>query len=315
MQNAGYDAIVLLGFGGPAEPGEIRPFLDRVLEGRPIPRERYELVVSHYEHIGGASPYNELTQRQANALEALLAERGYAVPVLVAYLNAPKFVNDVAAQLARDGARHVLGIALAPHQSPVSSDKYERAFEVALRALGSGAPSVDFTPHFYARPLFIRAHAERLHDALRRLGRSNFASVPVIFTAHSIPTPVAQASPYVTQFTATAELAAQEAGVAHWSVAYQSRSGSPRDPWLEPDIRDALRAAASRGVRETIVAPIGFLCDHVEVLYDLDVDAQQTAAECGIRMERATALNDHPLFIEVLADLVTDATCAAARLR
>lgn len=290
--------VVLLGFGGPTKPEEIRPFLNRVLQGRPVSPERYETVVSHYEHIGGKSPFNELTQRQADAVAAELETRGMHVPVRTAYVNAAPFVDDVARALeSEDGGRPIV-VILAAHQSPASWDKY----------LGL-IPDAVYVPPYYDHPLFVEANAEHVRDALARLNKTSFDGVALIFTAHSIPQAMADASPYVAQLTRTAELVAERAGAPSFRIAYQSRSGSPRDPWLEPDVQDVLRALPAEGVREAIVAPIGFLCDHVEVLYDLDVDAARAAREAGVRMERAAALNDHPLFIRMLADLVE--RCAA----
>jgi ferrochelatase len=290
-----YDAIVLLGFGGPERRDEIRPFLDRVLEGRPVPRERYEEVVSHYEHMpGGKSPFNELTRRQADALAAQLKQRRIDVPVRVAYNNAAPFVSDVVRQLAESGGDSVLGIILAVHQSPASWDKYKTL------------PNADYVEPYYEHPLFVKANGERIHDALRKLGKQNFNDVALIFTAHSIPQAMADRSAYVQQYERSAQLIAQAVGAFRFSIAYQSRSGSPTDKWLEPDVRDVIKALPESGVTDAVVAPIGFLCDHVEVLYDLDVDAAKTAAESGVRMERAQALNDHPLFIRMLADLVEE---------
>lgn len=291
------DRVVLLGFGGPESREEVRPFLDRVLQGRPVPPERYEEVVQHYEEIGGKSPFNELTQRQAGALRGKLRERGMDVPVLVAYRNAAPFIDDVAAQVQRAGGR-TCAIVLAAHQSEVSWDKYAQAL-----------PGAAYVPPFYDRPLFVRAHAQRAADALASLGKANFDDVALIFTAHSIPQAMADRAPYVEQLRRSAELIARQLAAPSWQIAYQSRSGRPSDPWLEPDIRDALRALAAQGCRDTVVVPVGFLCDHVEVLYDLDIDARAVADAVGIRMARAAALNDHPLFIEMLADLVQQ--CAA----
>lgn len=290
--------IVLLGFGGPARPEEIRPFLDRVLQGRRVPPERYELVVSHYMHIGGKSPFNELTQRQADGLARELHARGIGARVRTAYLNAAPFVADVAAQLQSEGVERPLVVILAAHQSPASWDKYQGLI-----------PNAIYVPPYYEQPLFVQANAERVKDALQRLGRTSFEGVELIFTAHSIPQAMADASPYVSQLKRSAQLIAAQAGAPSWRIAYQSRSGSPTDKWLEPDIRDVLRELPAEGLHEAIVAPIGFLCDHVEVLYDLDVDAAQAAGDAGVRMERAAALNDHPLFVRMLADLAEQ--CAA----
>ncbi|HKU67000.1 MAG TPA: ferrochelatase [Candidatus Baltobacteraceae bacterium] len=287
-------AVVLLGFGGPTRPEEIRPFLDRVLQGRRVPPDRVEIVVSHYLHMGGKSPFNELTQRQADALARELHDRGVDASVRTAYLNAAPFVADVAADMQREGVRPVV-VILAAHQSPASWDKY-----LAL------IPDAKYVPPYYEHPLFVQANAQRVREALARFGKNDFDGVHVVFTAHSIPQAMADASPYVQQLHRTAQLVAAKAGVRDWTLAYQSRSGSPMEKWLEPDIRDALRALAGEGVREAIVAPIGFLCDHVEVLYDLDVDAAQAARDAGVHMERASTLNDHPLFIRMLADLVQE---------
>jgi len=284
--------VVLLGFGGPDSPQEVRPFLDRVLQGRRIPQERYEEVVRHYEIIGGRSPFNELTQRQAAALQRELHERGIDVPVRVAYRNAAPFIEDVARDLGQSGSK-AIGIILTAQQSEVSWDKY----------FGS-IPGATYVPPYFDNPLFVQAHAERVRDALRELDRTSFDGIALIFTAHSIPQAMADRGPYVAQLRRTAELVVQAVGARAFTIAFQSRSGSPAEQWLEPDVRDVLKALPQQGIHDAIVAPIGFLCDHVEVLYDLDVDAAETATDAGIRMARAGALNDHPLFIRMLADYV-----------
>ena len=289
-----YSRVVLLGFGGPENPAEIRPFLDRVLEGRRIPPARYEEVVSHYEHMGGKSPFNELTQRQAAALERELRSRGIESAVEVAYLNAEPFITDLAQRLRESPEPHVLGIILAAFQSAASWEKYQQL------------PGADYAPAYSHRPLFAQAYAERVRDALRELGKSSFDGVALIFTAHSIPQALADAGPYVSQFSQAAQAIAHTAGAQSWTLAYQSRSGSPADKWLEPDVRDVIAQLPASGIHDAVVVPIGFLCDHVEVLYDLDVDAANAAAEAGVRMARAAALNDHPLFIRLLADLVQE---------
>jgi ferrochelatase len=291
------DQVVLLGFGGPSSREEIRPFLDRVLQGRPIPVERYEEVVRHYEHIGGKSPFNELTQLQADALQTLLRRNGLDVPVRAAYKNAAPFIEDVAAEAAVSGKRSC-AIVLAAHQSEASWNKYAGAL-----------PNATYAPPFFEHPLFIRANAERARDAFARLGKATSDRTALIFTAHSIPQAMADRGPYVVQLERSASLIARELQAPAYTIAYQSRSGRPSEPWLEPDVRDVLRALPGQNVRDAVVAPIGFLCDHVEVLYDLDVDAAAVARDCGVRMARAAALNDHPLFVEMLAELVQQ--CAA----
>jgi len=298
-----YDAVLLLGFGGPEEPSAIRPFLDRVLAGRTIPPARYELVVSHYERMGGASPYNELTRRQARALEHELQSQDDEIPIALAYRCANPDIEEVLAQLAQRGAKRVRGVILAPHRGSASWGRYQDSVERAQAKIGPSAPVVEYIEPYFDHPLFIRAHAERATDALANLG-SSLDEVEFIFTAHSIPLATPDVDVYVSQITRTAELIAEQIGTRRWRVAYQSRSGSPHEPWLEPDIKDALKESAARGAREIVVSPIGFLCDHVEVLYDLDVDARATADSLNLLMMRAQALNDHPAFIRTLAELV-----------
>lgn len=274
-----------------------------MLAGRPVPPDRYEEVVRHYERIGGRSPYNERTQRQAQAISDTLSYRGIDVPVLPAYRNTPPFVRDVYEQLVRAGTNDIRAVVLAPHGSSAAGGRYVAASEKILGEM-SESPRVTYVDTYFDDPLFVRAHANNVLVAAQRLGASDLADAHLLFTAHSIPLAVPDRATYVDQIFASAELVANVAGAPQWSIAYQSRSGSPRDPWLEPDVNDALRELATRGTKNVVVDPIGFLCDHVEVLYDLDVAAKETAAAAGLRMERANALNDDRLFIEMLAERI-----------
>jgi len=299
--NAKCDAVLMIGFGGPARPGEVRPFLDNVLRGRPIPRERYEEVVHHYDLLGGRSPYNDLTMRQAAALRAELARKGARVPVAVGMRNWNPYVADSMRALASGGARRVLGFIMAAHRSEASFERYQATVNDALAALGEAAPEVVYPPTWHDHPLFIAAVASRTREAFERLNAAEQSRARLIFTAHSIPVAMAQAGPYVEQLTQSARLVAAELGIGAWQFAYQSRSGSPRDPWLEPDIKETLR---SLDARTAVIVPLGFLCDHVEVLYDLDIEAAAIARDAGIRIERAPTVGDHPLFIEMMASIV-----------
>ncbi len=303
VATARYDAVVLLGFGGPTSPTGIRPFLDRVLAGRPVPPSRYEEVVRHYVDIGGVSPYNEFTRRQATGVQRALREYGVVTPVVVAYRHVEPFVPEVMQSLAREHARRICAIPLAPHQSAASWDAYVRSAQDALENIGEDAPVVDFIDPFFDHPAFIAAHADRLDDARAHLGGDDAHNAAIVFTAHSIPVATPGCDVYVRQLRKTAEHIAAETGIARWEIAYQSRSGSPREPWLGPDVRDVIRGLPERGIGAAIVAPIGFLCDHVEVLYDLDIDARSIANSAGVRMQRATAVNDHPGFTRMLAEL------------
>ncbi|MHB8146450.1 MAG: ferrochelatase, partial [Vulcanimicrobiaceae bacterium] len=203
-----YDGVLLLGFGGPSAPDQIRPFLDRVLDGRRIPPARYEEVVAHYIRIGGKSPYNDLTQQQADAIARSLRERGLQTPVEIAYRHVEPFVDDVVGRLAREHARHVFAIVLSPHQSAASWDKYVAAAQDACGRIGSGAPHIDYIDPYFEHPLFIRAHVERINDARARFEGTGFDDVHLIFTAHSIPLATMGAGIYVQQLGRSAELIA-----------------------------------------------------------------------------------------------------------
>jgi protoporphyrin/coproporphyrin ferrochelatase len=301
-QPRGCDAVLIVGFGGPTGAEEIRPFLDNVLRGRSIPRERYEAVVHHYELLGGRSPYNDLTMRQADALRAELARDNLTIPVAVGMRNWQPYVDDALATLAHGGARRVLAFIMAAHRSEASFERYQETTAAAAEKLETRALEIIYPEPWFAHPKFISAVAARIDEALAHLDASERARAQIIFTAHSIPVAMAAASPYVEQLTESSRLVAAKLGFENWTLAFQSRSGSPRDPWVEPDIGAALRKLG-RG-SSAVVVPIGFLCDHVEVLYDLDVEAAAIAREAGVRMQRASTVSDHPEFIAMMAEIV-----------
>jgi len=298
-----YGAIILIGFGGPTSLAEIRPFLDRVTAGRPIPRERYEEVVHHYEAIGGRSPFNEITERQAAALRERLAREDVNLPVVLGMRNTAPWLEDALRELLRNGVRRALGFVLAAHRCEASWDRYLRNVEEARQRIGPAAPVVDYLGEWHAHPLFIEAAADRVADALARLEPPARNRAQLIFTAHSIPAAMAAASPYVEQLRESARLITERLGRREWTLAFQSRSGGPRDPWLEPDVTDVLRGI--RG-QPAVIAPIGFICDHVEVLYDLDVEAARVARETDVTMVRAATVGEHPRFIEMIAALIRE---------
>lgn len=302
---AQYGAVILIGFGGPQSLAEIRPFLDRVTAGRPIPRERYEEVVHHYEVIGGRSPFNEITERQAAALRERLAHEGVNVPVVVGMRNTPPWLEDTLRDLGRNGVRRAIGFVLAAHRCEASWDRYLRNVDEARERIGASAPMVDYVGEWHAHPLFIEAAADRVADALARLEPAARESAQLIFTAHSIPAAMAAASPYVEQLRESARLITERLERREWTLAFQSRSGNPRDPWLEPDVSDVLRGLKGRSKRQAaVIAPIGFICDHVEVLYDLDVEAARVAREEDVMMVRAATVGEHPRFIDMMAEMI-----------
>jgi protoporphyrin/coproporphyrin ferrochelatase len=293
------DAVLLIAFGGPERMEDVRPFLDNVLRGRPVPRERYEEVVHHYELIGGKSPLNELTFAQARSLRAVLAAEGPDLSVYVGMRNWSPYLADTLARMQADGVRRALGIILAPHRAEASWERYQGAVAAGRAALGPDALVVAWAGSWFDHPLFIETMASRTRDAL-----AVAPAAPLVFTAHSIPVGMAGESPYVRELMASARLTAAAVGRDRFTVAYQSRSGGPRDPWLDPDVNDVIRDLAARGERSVILVPIGFVCDHVEVRYDLDVEARASAEACGIHLVRAATANDHPAFARMLAAVV-----------
>jgi ferrochelatase len=301
------DSVLLVAFGGPTAPHEIRPFLEIVTRGRGIPAERLEEVAHHYEQMpGGRSPLAELTFAQARGLELALAASGPALPVFVGMRNWHPFLHETLAEMADKGVRRALGIILSPLRTEASWDRYVQDVAEA-RARVKGAPEVGFAPPWFENSRFVAAVADRARAALAEVPAEARAWTPLVFTAHSVPTAMADMSPYVSDLTAAVRAVVRRLGHPRWSIAYQSRSGSPRQPWLEPDIGEVLRRLAADGERHAVVVPIGFVCDHVEVLYDLDVEARRLAAGAGLALHRAAAVNDHPEFVAMLADLVRGA--------
>jgi protoporphyrin/coproporphyrin ferrochelatase len=293
----------MVGFGGPTRTDEVRPFLDNVLRGRPVPRERYEEVVHHYELLGGRSPYNDLTLRQADALRGALARQGIAVPLAVGMRNWKPYLGEALAQLKDAGVRRVFAFIMAAHRSEASWQRYQHAVADALEKSGAGAPEIEYNEPWHTHPGFIAAAAARVREAYAQIGAAERDRARLVFTAHSIPVAMAHESGYVEQIMETSGMVAADLGVKDWTLAFQSRSGGPREPWLEPDIGHTIRMLGRGAV--AVVMPLGFLCDHVEVLYDLDIEAQRIAREAGVRMLRAPTVSDHPEFIAMLAEVVS----------
>lgn len=299
-----FDSILVVGFGGPTGPDEIMPFLELVVKGRNVPRERLEEVAHHYHEIGGRSPYNELALRQAQALELVLRERGRPLPIHVGMRNWHPFLKDAIAEMNRCGRKRAVGIILAAHRNSTSVERYQLDVKRAIEANDGVGPEVAYLGHWFDDPLFLEANAQRIEEASGYRRGSWPEGVPLVFTAHSIPCSMADGSPYVDDLLVSCGGTAAILEAPEWTLCYQSRSGDGRVPWLEPDVSDVLRELAGKGVREVVVQPIGFLQDHVEVLFDLDVEARETAEELGLRYHRAGTVGDHPAFIQLLADRV-----------
>jgi protoporphyrin/coproporphyrin ferrochelatase len=300
----GCDSVLLIAFGGPEKLEDIRPFLGIVTAGRGVPPERIEEVARHYEAIGGGSPLSELTALQAAGLRAALVRAGLSRGVYVGMRNWHPFLHEALAEMRDRGHRRALGIILSSLQTEASWDRYVSDVAAAREKVGAEAVEVAYASAWSEHPLFVEAMADRAAAALALVPPPRRPAARLLFTAHSVPVAMAAGSPYSSQFETVSRRVAERLNWPCWSLAYQSRSGSPREPWLEPDVGDALRALARDGARDVVVVPIGFVCDHVEVRYDLDVEASQLAEGLGLTFHRALTANDHPRFIEMLVDLV-----------
>jgi ferrochelatase len=299
-----YDGVLLIAFGGPTSPEEIRPFLARVTAGIAISPQRLEEVAHHYDAAGGKSPLNEITFRQAHALEALLQQNSLQLPVHVGFRNAAPYFADALNQMRQAGVRRALGFILSSHHTEASWERYKTNVADARRQIGAGAPEIDYCDGWHDHVLFIQTWSEAIEAAVNKIAGDARATTPLIFTAHSVPTAMATRSAYVEQLSVTARLIAARLNRSNWTIAYQSRSGRPSDPWLEPEIIQLLRDMAESGTKQVIVAPIGFVCDHVEVLYDLDIEAKKVGGDLGVNVIRASCPNDHPMFIRMIAEVI-----------
>ncbi|HEV2882790.1 MAG TPA: ferrochelatase [Pyrinomonadaceae bacterium] len=309
-----YDALLVVSFGGPEGLDEVMPFLENVLRGRNVPRERMLEVAHHYELFGGVSPINGQNRALIAALERELAASNLKLPVYWGNRNWHPLLADTLRQMRADGVARALAFVTSAYSSYSGCRQYREDIERAREAVGEGAPQVDKLRVYYNHPGFIAPNVENLRAALARIPYERRRAAHVAFTAHSIPLSMAANCDYQAQLLDTCRLVAEGAGHARWQLVFQSRSGSPAQPWLEPDICDHLRELKQAGASDVVVAPVGFISDHMEVLYDLDTEARQVAEEIGLNLIRAATVGTHPTFIGMIRDLIVERqTCAPVR--
>ncbi|MEJ5340738.1 MAG: ferrochelatase [Thermogutta sp.] len=302
-----YDAILLVSFGGPERAEDVMPFLRNVARGRNIPEARLQEVAEHYYHFGGRSPINDHCRALKKALEDELSRRGYRLPVYWGNRNWHPFLKDAIDEMVRNGVRRALAVVTSVFGSYSSCRRYLEDLTRAREACGAATLEIDRLRLPFNHPGFVAAMTDRVQEAREAAKNAGFASVRLVFTAHSIPMAMAAGAPYVMQFEEAGRLVAEAAGFTAWQLAYQSRSGPPHVPWLEPDILDVLRSMAeTERDGAVLVAPIGFLSDHVEVLYDLDVEAAALARELGIGFFRAGTVGTHPAFVAGLCEMIEE---------
>ena len=314
MTDLAIDGVLLIGFGGPTPgccqrydpcPGrEAACFVRAVVGERPGAQARIDEVAAHYDVFGGYSPFNALTLQQAESVSAALRAQDHTVPVRVGMRFWPPYVDTVLADMAETGCRHLLGVILSPFQCAASWEHYQQSVADGVAALGDRGPQVTYLSPWHTQAGFVEAIADGIEQAVAPLGGARGGEAALIYTAHAIPEPMADRAPYTRQFHDTAATVTKRLGRREHRIAYQSQVTGTPIPWLQPDVNDVIRQVREDGFRDVIVAPIGFLCDHMEVLYDLDVQAKETAEACGLGYVRSGTAGNHPAFVAMLSDLI-----------
>ena len=304
MPDPAYDAVLVLSFGGPEKPGDVMPFLENVLRGRNVPRERMLEVAEHYHHFDGKSPINDQARALIAGLEGELARHGPRLPIYWGNRNWHPFLADTLRKMQADGVRRAVAFVTSIFSSYSGCRQYVEDIARARAEVGEGAPEIDKLRKFYNHPLFIEAQADRVRAALDQVPEGRRSSAKIIYTAHSVPVSMSETSDYVKQLQESCRLVAESLGLADWRLVYQSRSGPPSQPWLEPDIADVLRETSP--ATDVVVVPIGFVSDHMEVLYDLDTEANALAEHRGIHMTRAATVGVHPKFLAMIRELIAE---------
>ena len=304
-----FDAVLLASFGGPEGTDEVIPFLRKVTAGRNIPDERLQVVGEHYFHFGGVSPINAINRALRSRLSDALAARGLDLPVYWGNRNWQPLLGDVAGQMVDDGVRRALVLATSAYGGYSACRQYHEDIATAVDAT-HGQLTLEKLPQTYHSDAFAQINADAVTRALGELGRAEFdPTTRLVLTAHSVPTSANDESGpsgklYQQQLEVAAAEIAMRVGAPTWDIAWQSRSGAPHVPWLEPDICEHLRTLPEQGVTAVVVAPIGFISDHMEVIWDLDTEARAQADELGLQMARAATASDDDRFVELYVDLI-----------
>jgi protoporphyrin/coproporphyrin ferrochelatase len=297
-----YDAVVIVSFGGPEGPDDVLPFMENVTRGRGIPRERLVEVSAHYQLFGGVSPINAQNRALITALRDELDRAGFDLPIYWGNRNWQPFLTDTVRRMRDDGVRGALAFVTSAYSSYSGCRQYREDIAAAIDAAGADAPSIDKLRVFFNHPGFVEPMIESTASALAAAG----PDAALLFSAHSIPCSMADTSDYVAQLREASRLVAVGAHHPDHELVFQSRSGPPSVPWLEPDVNDRLRALAQQGTTAAVLVPIGFISDHMEVVYDLDTQARQTADELGMTLVRAATVGTHPRFVQMIRELIEE---------
>lgn len=308
MANTDYDALLFVSFGGPEGPDDVIPFLENVLRGKNVPRERLLEVAEHYNHFGGVSPINDQCRELITALEKELAENNVDLPIKWGNRNWHPLLPQTIADLKASGAKRILAFVTSGFSCYSGCRQYREDIYRAQDEAEANDIEVHKIRVFYNHPDFVAVNAENVKAAIDQIADGSPEDVHIAFTAHSIPDSMASTSDYEKQLSESCRLVVQELGIDDdkWNLVYQSRSGRPQDPWLEPDICDHLESLNATGVTKVVVSPIGFLSDHMEVMYDLDDEARNKCEELGMSMARAGTPGTHPRFVSMIRKLIQE---------
>jgi protoporphyrin/coproporphyrin ferrochelatase len=302
-----YDALLIVSFGGPDGPDDVLPFLENVLRGRNVPRERMLEVAQHYYEFGGRSPINDQNRALIAALEEELAAHGPHLPVYWGNRNWHPLLADTLRQMSSDGVRRALAFVTSAYSSYSSCRQYRENIAAAQTEVGAAAPQVDKLRVFFNHPGFIEPMIENTRAALEKIPTDRRNNAELIFTAHSIPQAVAANCRYEEQLRESSRLVADGVRRQNWNLVYQSRSGPPQQPWLEPDIGKFIESSHRQSpIRDAVIIPIGFISDHMEVVFDLDTEARQLCQRLGINMVRAATVGTHPRFVRMIRELIEE---------
>ena len=310
-----YDAILLVSFGGPEGPDDVMPFLENVLRGKNVPRERMLEVAEHYQHFGGISPINQQCRELIAALQDELTRHGPELPIYWGNRNWHPMLADAMLQMKEAGVHRALAFMTSAFSSYSGCRQYREDVARAQSVVGEGAPEIHKIRVFYNHPGYIEPMRERVQAALDQIPVERRSTTQIVYTAHSIPSAMAAGCDYEQQLNESCRLVSEAFPGQTWRLVYQSRSGPPMQPWLEPDICDYLRELHSTGeVTDVVVSPIGFISDHLEVLFDLDTEAKNLCSELGLNMIRAATVGTHPRFIRMIRELICERTSDATKL-
>jgi ferrochelatase len=314
MNEKPFDAILIVSFGGPEGMDDVMPFLENVLRGKPVPRERMLEVAEHYRHFDGISPINEQNRRLIAALKKELEEHGIELPVYWGNRNWHPMIPDTLRQMKEDGVQKAIAFFTSMFSCYSGCRQYRENILEAQATIGADAPEVHKVRMAFNHPLFVESSAERVRQALEQVPADRRSDAHIAFTAHSIPMSMSDGSKYTVQLHEACRIIMEQVGSNPWRLVFQSRSGPPSQPWLEPDICDYLQELKdTANPTDVVCMPVGFVSDHMEVLFDLDTEAKELCDELGIHFVRAKTVGIHPKFISMIRELILERTSGAEK--